>query len=165
MDNRNQNDSSSRSSGQNNYSSDSRDNSRQGDYSNMPGSRRANNDRNYNRDNNASQTYRQNDSQSNNQTPNRDRRDLSDKISAQMDKIDQKLSEAKQDVKDESRRDRKKREDMVKDLQDKRSQLSDAYYKVQRATVNTFDDVKKETSKVVDDIGDWFSKTADKVTK
>lgn len=68
-------------------------------------------------------------------------------------------------MKNESRKDRQKREDQIKDLEDKRRQLSDSYYKVQRSSEDDFKKVKREANRAVDDIEEALEKMADKADK
>lgn len=110
------------------------------------------------------QNNRTNDN-GNEQASERDKRDLSSRISNQIDRVDKLLNEVKMAGSNESRKDRRNREDRGKDLEDKRRQLTDAYYTVQRAGADNFDNVKKEMGKVVDDIGNALDRAIDKLDK
>jgi len=82
-----------------------------------------------------------------------------------MDKLDEQIDDAKANVKNESRKDRQNREDRVKDLEDKRRQLTDSYYKVQRASDDDLRKVRRETNRIVDDIEEAMEKLLDKADK
>lgn len=80
-----------------------------------------------------------------------DRRNVADDISESLDKLDQQIRLAQQDVTDESRKDKQKRDDLVNTLKDKRSQLIDSYYQVQRAKADDFKAAKREAYHHLDD--------------
>ena len=95
---------------------------------------------------------------------NNDRQDLIEEIDDEISKIDKKMDELKADVPNENRSARKAREDAQKDLQEKRRQLTDQAYKVQRTSESDFRQVRRETNRLVDDVTDSMEKLLKKAT-
>ena len=87
-----------------------------------------------------------------------DRQDLMGQLDESITAVDKQLERLKADVPNENRSARKTREDAQKDLQEKRRQLIDQAYKVQRVQENDFRQARRETNRLLDDVEDSMEK-------